>query len=77
METFVIMLDHWLEVFPLHWPITATSNNIDALMAMGQYDGSNPTVVPRGAHAAQLLHNKSLVNARTGAVDSGGIYRLT
>jgi hypothetical protein len=73
---FVIMLDDLLRVHPHHFPITAQSSDIDTLRAMSQHDGRF-TLVPRGTSSAELLENKDLINAITGQIDEGGIYRIT
>jgi hypothetical protein len=70
---FIIMLDDELEVFAQHWPIRAQAADIDTLRRQRQFDG-NPTLVARASMRVELRENKSLVNARTGRVHTGGIY---
>jgi hypothetical protein len=75
-QTFVIMLDPYLEVYAHFWPITAQSDNIDTLRHLSQHDG-NPALVPRDEAEMTLIENKSLINSHNGHVDTGGIYRTT
>jgi hypothetical protein len=75
MSVYAIMLDKWLEVFPDRWPVTATGTSPGALRRRGQH--SDKVVLrPRAAHRAEFLENKSLINARSGQVDTGGLYKL-
>ena len=70
---FVIMLDDLLNVFSHHWPISGRNSDIEVLRQQQQYDG-NPELIPRSQIQMMLRENKSLINAKTGEVDSGAIY---
>jgi hypothetical protein len=73
-ETFVIMLDAFLEVHPRFWPISAEANSIATLRRLSQHDG-NPPLFPRSRFRMVLIENKSLIDSRTGNVNTGGIYQ--
>ena len=73
---FVILLDAYLKAYPSSWPISERANDKETLRKQTQHDG-NPALVPRGSYEMSLEESKSLINAQTGEVDCGGIYRRT
>jgi hypothetical protein len=73
---FIIMLYHLLRVHPAHFPITSQDAKRERLHAVSQHNGYF-VLVPRSGWSAELLDNKDLIDARTGAIDGGGIYKLT
>jgi hypothetical protein len=73
LVVFVIMLDHLLEVFPQHWPVSGRNSDIEVLRKQRQYSG-DPEVIPRSQVQMVLLENKSLVNAQTGKPKHEAIY---
>ena len=72
---YVIMLDYLLEVYHHHWPVTAKSNNLDAVRQEMRHDG-NPEVMQKDDFCLVYLENKSLINSVDSRVDKGGIYQV-
>jgi hypothetical protein len=73
---FAIMLDDLIRVHPRHFPITQQSTNLETLQAVSQHNGAF-VLIPRATASAVLLENKDLINAMTGTIDEGAIYRIT
>jgi hypothetical protein len=70
------MLDYSLAANSNHWPISASSDDLDELRKVKQHDGA-PSLEPRPAYKMEKKENKSLTNTKTGKVDSGAIYEAT
>ena len=73
---YVIMLDDYLEVYSSYWPISGRADDKETLRKQKQHDG-NPSLLSRDEYEMSLEENKSLINAQTGIVDKGGIYKRT
>ncbi len=73
---YVIMLDKHLEMYKNDWPVVKRSDDIATLLSETQWSGI-PTLVPRAKWNMDRLKDKSLIDAQTGSVDAGAIYRQT
>src|SRR5262245_27895170 len=72
---YAIMLDKLLEVHGTQFPVTARSTRLATLRRQTQHNGRF-TLLARSGVRAELLENKALLNARSGDLDTGGIYQL-
>ena len=70
-----IMLDHHLKLYPDDWPMVYIGTNLETARDQHQADAI-VAIRPRSKWQAELQQKKVLVDVRTGARRSGGIYRL-
>lgn len=74
---YVLVLDHWARVYrPGHWPVSLARGSLEEARRAGQYEGEAPTVLSATEYAARELEPAALLNARTGKLEPGTIYRI-
>jgi len=76
MKQYVIMLDYLLESNKNHWPISASSDDLDKLRKEEQHDGA-PPLEPRQNYKMDKQEAKSLQHSGTTEVHEGAIYKAT
>ncbi len=71
---YVIMLDKDRDSFPNDWAIACQRDSLAQIRQQQQHSG-DPLRIPKTSARMELIEPKSLTDAETGHVDSGGIYR--
>jgi hypothetical protein len=74
--SYAIMLYRDMAGYKDDWPVRRLSHDIGSLRKERQYSG-NPTLLPRTLYTMEHIEEKSLIDAQTGSVETGAIYRCT
>ena len=70
-----IILNKWIKVYPDQWPISEYEDTLAQARAITQ-TGGDPELLSKKVFNATFIESKSLINADTGRVVSGGIYKI-